>query len=82
MKVERLFIDRDHFLRRALRKLVPRFLKNLIIGSGIVDKLHEANRKAQHSKPLSKEQAEKAQKFFSEDLRLLKEEFQIDLIHS
>jgi len=82
MKMERLFIDRNHFLRRALRKLVPRFIKNLIIGSGIVDRLQEANRKAQLSKPLSREQAEKASEFFSEDLRLLKQEFLIDLIHS
>lgn len=81
-KVERLFIDRDHVVRRLLRRSVPRFMKNLIIGSGIVDRLHEANRIAQPAKPLTEEQVLKAREYFSEDLRLLKEEFQIDLIHS
>ena len=79
MKLERFLLDRDHFMRRFLRRSVPRFLKNLVIGSGIVERLHEANRKEQPYEPLSEEQEKRARQYFTEDLYRLKEEFQIDL---
>ncbi len=82
LKLEKFLLDRDHPLRKIIRKSVPRFIKNLVIDTGVVDMLHEANRKEQPSEPLSKEKEKKARHYFREDLQLLKEEFQIDLIHS
>ena len=79
MKLERFLLDRDHFLRKIIRKSVPRFIKNMVIGTGVVDRLHEANRKEQSNEPLSEEKKERARQYFEEDLQLLKEEFHIDL---
>ncbi|MCP4311135.1 MAG: sulfotransferase domain-containing protein [Bacteroidetes bacterium] len=78
-KLEKFLLDRDGFLRRMIRSLTPRFIKNLVMGSGLVDRLHDANRVEQAVTPLSKEEAEKAMLFFKDDLQLLKEEFNIEL---
>ena len=77
MKLEKFLLDRDSVSRKFIRRVTPRFLKNLIMGSGVVDKLHDANRKEQSVTPLSKEEAEKAMRFFTNDLQLLKKEFGI-----
>lgn len=82
MKLERFFIDRDHVLRRVIRKITPPFIKRTVVGSGIVDRLHEANRKEQRNQPMSSEQEREARNYFLKDLQLLKQEFQVDLIHS
>lgn len=79
MKLERFFLDRDHTLRRVIRRTTPRFIKNLIMGSGVVDRMHAANRKEHRSGPLSREEDEKARLYFREDLQLLKKEFDIEL---
>jgi hypothetical protein len=76
--VEKLFMDRNNLPRRLLRKLTPRSVKNLIMRSGVVDKLHEANRKEQSALPLSQEERRLALSFFREDLQLLKREFGIE----
>jgi len=76
--VEKLFMDRNNLPRRLLRKLTPRPVKNLIMRSGIVDKLHEANRKEQSALPLSQEERRLVLSFFREDLQLLKKEFGIE----
>jgi hypothetical protein len=46
--------------------------------SGVVDKLHESNRKEQIPKPLLKDEINRALPYFSGDLQLLKEEFDIE----
>lgn len=79
MKLEKFFLDRDHVMRRIIRKVTPRFFKNLIMGSGIVDRLHDANRREGNTIPLSKEETEKARQYFAADLQLLKKEFGIVL---
>jgi len=77
-KLEQFFLDRNNVLRKIIRRWTPRFLKQLIIGSGIVDKLHSANRKEQTTRPLSEEEREKAMQWFRKDLQLLKKEFNIE----
>ena len=81
LMLEKFLLDRDRLLRRFIRKSVPRFIRNLVIGTGLVDRLHEANRKKKPNQPLSGEKEVKAREYFEKDLRLLKEEFQMDLIH-
>lgn len=76
-QVEQFFLNRDHPLRRMIRGLTPRFLKNLIMGTGMVDKLHEANRKEQLVTPLSHEEEEKAKEWFREDLQGMADELNI-----
>ncbi len=78
MRLEKLFMDRDNLPRRFIRKLTPRPVKNLIMRSGVVDKLHEANRKVQSVVPLSKEDIKMAMHYFKDDLQLLKKEFKIE----
>jgi hypothetical protein len=82
LKLERFLLDRDRFLRKVIRKAVPRFVKNLVIGTGVVDRLHEANRKLTPYEPMPGEKEEEARHYFEEDLRLLKKEFQMDLTPS
>jgi len=77
-KLEQFFLDRNNVLRKIIRRWTPRFLKQLIIGSGVVDKLHSANRKEQTTRPLSEEEREKAMQWFRKDLQLLKKEFKIE----
>jgi len=76
--VERLFMDRENIPRKLIRKLTPRPLKNLIMRSGVVDKLHAANRMEQSAEPLSEEKVKMAMSYFREDLQLLKKEFNIE----
>jgi hypothetical protein len=76
--VEKLFMDRDNLPRTLLRSLTPRPVKNLIMRSGVVDKLHRANRKEQSATPLSKEDMKLAKSYFREDLQLLEKEFNIE----
>lgn len=78
-KLEKFLLDRDNILRRIIRNVTPRFLKNLIMGSGVVDRLHDVNRKEQSVAPLSPDKAGLAMEFFSEDLHLLKKEYNIEL---
>ena len=77
-KLEQFFLDRNNVLRKIIRRWTPRFLKQLIIGSGVVDKLHSANRKEQTTRALSEEEREKAMQWFRKDLQLLKKEFNIE----
>ncbi len=78
-KLEKFLLDRDNGLRRVIRAVTPRFLKNMIIESGVVDKLHDKNRKEQRTTPLSEEEIEKAKPYFNEDLQLLKSEYGIEI---
>ena len=82
LKLERFLLDRDRFFRKVIRKAVPRFIKNLVIGTGVVDRLHEANRKPGPYEPLPVEKEKEARRYFEKDLSLLKKEFQMDLTPS
>lgn len=77
-KLEKFLLDRDLFLRKIIRNMTPRFIKNFIMRSGIVDKLHDANRKEQSITPLSKSEIERGMQYFTDDLQLLKTEFDIE----
>jgi len=71
-------MNRETLSRKLIRKLTPRPVKNLIMRSGVVDKLHSANRIEQSAVPLSKEDVKMAMPYFREDLQLLKKEFSIE----
>lgn len=77
-RLEQFFLNRNNLLRRVIRGVTPRFLKHLIMDSGVVDKLHQANRREQTATPLTEEEHEKAMQWFAEDLRLLKKEFHME----
>ncbi len=77
-KLEKFLLDRDIPLRKVIRNVTPRFLKTMIMASGVIDKLHDANRKEKSVKPLQKEEADMARNYFSDDLQLLKEVFGIE----
>jgi hypothetical protein len=76
--LEKLFMDRNTLPRKLVRKVLPRPVKNLLMRSGMVDKLHRANRKEQMAPPLSSGEKELAMPFFREDLQLLKQEFHVE----
>ena len=77
-KLEKFLLDRDSFMRKMIRRLTPRFIKNLIMESGIVDKLHKVNRVESAVSPLSAEEAEKARLYFKDDMQNLKKDYGIE----
>ncbi len=77
-RVEQLFLNRNNVLRKIIRSVTPRFVKQLIFDSGVVEKMHQANRIEQSARPLSDQEREAALRWFEEDLRLLKKEFNIE----
>jgi hypothetical protein len=75
--LELFLLNRDHKLRRAIRWLTPSFVKRWIFGSGLVDKVHQSNRKQQEAEKLSTEERDIAMKYFRDDLRSLEDDFGI-----
>ncbi len=72
--LEKNLLDRDTFFRKAFRNLTPRFIKNFIINSGIVDRMHKANRKEQQAPELSSAERKLAMKYFEEDIEQMEKE--------
>lgn len=78
-KLEKFLLDRDAGPRKIFRRLVPAFLKNMIMNSGLVDKLHDVNRKEHRTEPLGPDERGKAEAFFEEDKRLLAEKWGVSI---
>lgn len=76
--LELFLLNRDHKLRRLIRWLTPGFMKRWVFGSGIVNKVHESNRRPELAEKLSDEDREIAMNYFKEDLKSLKEELGIN----
>lgn len=75
--VERLFMDRDHVFRKLVRTL-PRGVKQALMRSGAIDKLHAANRREESTPPLTGEAFEQAMLYFRKDLQGLKKDFGLE----
>jgi len=75
--LEKNLLDRDTFLRKIFRKVSPRFIKNFIINSGIVDKLHRANRKDQKVPELSAADREIAMNYFKKDIEQMEKDLHL-----
>jgi len=78
-KIQQLLLNRNTVLRIILRKIISQTIKNKIINSGLVDKLYKINKSGKQLSKLkiSKDEQEFAQKYFIEDLELIKKEFNI-----
>ncbi len=79
-KLEQVLLNRNTFPRKLARKIIPQCLKNRIFKSGIVDKIHKANKtdKNKLNISLSKEDKVFAKEYFKEDLDNLQKNFRID----
>lgn len=80
--LEQFLLNRESFPRSVIRNLTPRFVKQLIIRSGSVDKIHAMNRSdkpIQTNVDLSVVEAMKA--YFQEDLVQLRTHLGVDLIN-
>lgn len=75
---EQFLLNRDNFLRKVIRSTVPSFMKQWIIRSQLVEKVHSLNRDVQKYRPLTAQEREKASLYFREDLKNLKDEFGIE----
>jgi len=76
-RMEKFLLDRNRPLRKALRWLVPRFLKDRLMRSGIVERLHRANRKTRSNPLLSGKEYQNALIYFRDDLQGLEKAFGI-----
>nr|MDA3953858.1 sulfotransferase domain-containing protein [Bacteroidales bacterium] len=77
MLLHKFLIDRNSKLRKFLAKIFPNSLKETIFNSGIIEKINNINKKANVYKPISKEDIEFVNNYFENDLKLLKDEFDI-----
>ncbi|MBN2892376.1 MAG: sulfotransferase domain-containing protein [Bacteroidales bacterium] len=75
--LELQLLNRDTFLRKIIRTIVPGFIKKGIFKSGLVDKIHELNKSDAKIIKLTDEERESVEKLFVEDLKLLHENFNI-----
>jgi hypothetical protein len=75
--IQNFLLNRNNPVRKIIRNIVPRKIKDSIINSGVVDKLHKLNKKELEYSPLSDEMRIIAGKYFENDLTLLKQDYNI-----
>lgn len=75
---EQFLLNRNLFFRKILRNIIPKKIKQNILKSGFVDKLHKLNKKNSDNSKISLEEFETAKKYFENDLKKLKQEYNID----
>jgi len=76
---EQFLLNRDNPIRKFIRWAIPQFIKNIVIKSNVVDKLHDINRQQSEYSLLDDHTRKKASAFFKNDLQKLNEEFNIQL---
>ncbi len=76
-KLEQFFLDRDKTLRKFLRKNLPEKLKLKILKSGLIDTLHKLNKSNVIENKMNTEEKIFAEKYLADDMKLLKEKFNI-----
>lgn len=75
-KIEQFLLDRNKPFRRLLRNIVPRKIKNKIIESGLVDKIHSINKKEDYQKrKITAEEYQFAYELLKDDFEKFKQEF-------
>ena len=77
-KLEKFLLDRNQGGRKLIRAVSPRFLRDWVMRSGIVDRLHSANRRQQETPVLPEEVYREAMCYFEEDLKFLKKSYGCD----
>ena len=77
MFLHRFLINRNNILRKTLRKIFPDSVKKIIFNSGLIEKIIGLNKKQTFYKSLSENDRKIALKYFEEDLKKLKNEFNI-----
>ena len=79
--MQQFLLNRDHWLRKTVRvPLKVKFIKKIVLKSGVNDKLHDINKKDGEGYPLmTDEEREFCENYFKEDLVALKANFGITL---
>ena len=77
MLLHQLFINRDNIFRKFLRHITPNFIKRLFFNSGIIERINQINAKKMDYEKLTEEDRELVSDYFKEDLKKLKQEFDI-----
>ena len=77
MFLHRFIINRDNIFRKTLRKIFPDSVKKMIFNSELIKKINALNKKHTSYTSLSEKDRKVASKYFEEDLRKLKKEFNI-----
>lgn len=75
--LQQLLLNREHPLRRALTFFIRPF-RNLIIKSGIIDRIYALNKKQVQLPKLTPEERNSVSPYFEQDLKQLRDEWQID----
>ncbi len=76
-RVEQLLLNRDSFSRKIIRNVTPRFVKNMIFKSGVVDKIHSLNKSDVEIRQITENEHSTASKLFTEDLENLRKNYNI-----
>lgn len=76
--LEQFLLNRNSFVRTLIRKIVPQFVKQLIIKSNVVDKIHAINREASEYIPLSDQEISLLRDYFKSDMEELNKSYRIE----
>ena len=77
MFLNRILVNRNHFIRRILRNFSPAALKSWFFNSRIIENIKQANKREKANYKLSDEDRNIVGKYFVDDLKKLKQEFHI-----
>jgi hypothetical protein len=77
--LEQFLLNRENPMRRIIRTIFPTMLKEIIINSKLIDRVHSINRKTSDYEPLDDKQRKISDEFFKDDLFNLKSKLGIEL---
>lgn len=76
--LNRFLVNRDHWLRRLIRKpLKSGLLRKIVLKSSVVDQIKMKNQQQMNYPPMTPEDKSFCETYFKEDLRKLKEDFDV-----
>jgi hypothetical protein len=73
--LQQFLLNRDHWLRKAIRAIVPGFAKKTAVRLKITEKVSSINRKETQYPPMNEPDRKLAADYFAKDLRLLERDF-------
>lgn len=77
-QLNKFLVNRDHWMRKLISKpLQIGILRNIVLNSNVVEKIKEKNKEEVTYKPMTLKEKEFCRDYFKEDLKKLKEDFEI-----
>lgn len=75
--LQQIMVNRNHPLRKFIRKVTPEVLKRLVLQSNLIHSIYQLNKAPAQYEPLTEEEKNQYKTYFKEDLEKLEKQFQI-----